>query len=82
MALLNKRNILLCDNKEALLFDNLIRDYKGLLRVKDVAKILTISPRTVRSWIYRRFMPYIKVRGSVRIDPKALSEWVHKGVIK
>lgn len=45
-----------------------------LLKVPDVAELLSISPRTVRSWVYRGLIPSIKINGALRFDKATLEK--------
>lgn len=44
-----------------------------------VAEFLGVQPSTVRSWVFRRQVPYIKINnGVVRFDREQILEWVEK----
>jgi len=49
-----------------------------LYKIKDVAKILDISTRTVQKYITEGTLPAKKIGGSWRIDEKDLKEYLAK----
>ncbi len=57
---------------------NQIKD--NLLKVSDVATLLAISPRTVRSWCYRKIIPMIKLHGALRFDRTEIEKFIKGGV--
>jgi excisionase family DNA binding protein len=54
---------------------------KQLLTVKEAAELLGVKPSTLRSWIWQRRIPYIKLSRSVRIAPEALQEIIANNTI-
>ena len=42
------------------------------LTVPDVAELLQVNPQTVRRWIWKGKLPYVKVGGTVRIPKSGL----------
>lgn len=59
------------------IFDNL--DMKRLATVKEVAGLLCMSERTIRDWVFRKEIPFLKVKGGVRFDPAAILAWLERG---
>lgn len=53
---------------------NQIKD--NLLKVSDVATLLSISPRTVRSWVYRRLIPFLKLNGALRFNKTEIENFI------
>lgn len=50
-----------------------------LLKVDDIAEMLSISPRTVRSWVFRRLLPFLKVNGALRFDKTEIEKFIKGG---
>lgn len=50
--------------------EELLKEYPAVLSISEVAKILHVSPATVRRHIKNQVLPYVKVGRLVRI-PKA-----------
>lgn len=55
------------------------RDTTRLLKVTDVADMLSVSPRTVRSWVYRGLIPSLKINGALRFDRTELEKFIKGG---
>jgi len=49
-----------------------------LLTVKELATQLKISPWTLRAWCSMKFIPYFKLRGSVRFRESEVEAWLKK----
>jgi excisionase family DNA binding protein len=47
----------------------------SLLDVEEGAAFLDLSKHTVRAYIARREIPFLKIGASVRLDPIALAKW-------
>ena len=47
-----------------------------LLTVKDLARILAISEKTLYSYVARNMIPYLKIQSSVRFRPKHIAQWL------
>ena len=54
----------------------------GLLTIGDVAKLLKVSPQTVRRLQSDRIIPFIKIRGSVRFAENDIVEYLKKARIE
>lgn len=50
-----------------------------LYRIEEAAKILALSPKTLRKWIYERKINYVKVGGAVRISVSELERIMEGG---
>ena len=46
-----------------------------LLLIDEVAEILGVSPKTIRAWVARRYIPFRKVGRLIRFCPKSLAAW-------
>lgn len=56
------------------LFENLNR--QGFTTVKDVGRMLAVSERTVRDWVYRNRIPHTKINGVLRFSVAELEKWL------
>ena len=50
---------------------------KKLLTVKDVADLLSISPKTLYQWAEYGSIPCLKLNGTLRFDEEKVMEWVN-----
>jgi excisionase family DNA binding protein len=57
-------------------FEDVVPNRPGLLRVKDVARMLAVSEKTVYAWVAGGEMPYLKIGAAVRFRPAAIREWL------
>jgi len=57
------------------IFDRLA-NHEKLLTVKELAGILSISQKTIYSYVARNMIPYIKIQSSVRFRPKHIASWL------
>ena len=57
------------------IFDRLA-DHQKLLTVKELAGILSISQKTIYSYVSRNMIPYVKIQSSVRFRPKHITSWL------
>ena len=58
------------------------RELEGLLRISEAARILGISEKTLRDWVWRRKLTFIKVGKRVAFRPSDLREFIEKNVVK
>lgn len=49
-----------------------------LLTIDDVAEWMGVKPGTVRSWVFYRRIPYVKVGALVRFDRAELVCWLEE----
>jgi excisionase family DNA binding protein len=49
-----------------------------LLNVNEVAALLSVSPKTIRKYVWEKTIPYLKVNGHVRFEEQRLYEWLEK----
>ncbi len=52
-----------------------------LRSLTQAAERLGVSVRTVRGWIYRRTIPYVKVGRSVRIADETIDRIIERGTV-
>jgi excisionase family DNA binding protein len=57
------------------IFDRL-GNHEKLLTVKELAGILSISQKTIYSYVARNMIPYVKIQSSVRFRPKHIASWL------
>ncbi len=51
---------------------------KRLMNVEEVAEYLGLKVNTIRAWIKRRVMPYVKINGAIRFDRCRIDEWIEQ----
>jgi excisionase family DNA binding protein len=49
-----------------------------LLTVTELAGMLKVSPWTIRAWCSQKYIPYFKLRGSVRFRTSEIDQWLKK----
>jgi excisionase family DNA binding protein len=54
---------------------------KSFLTAKEVAQLLSISPKTVYAYVGRNMIPHYKIETSVRFRPKDLAEWLRRHAV-
>lgn len=52
------------------------------LTMRDVAKLLKVSERTVYSFIKRDGLPFVRLGSSVRFDPQDLPKWIESRKVR
>jgi excisionase family DNA binding protein len=50
-----------------------------MLSVREVAQALGVKPATVRSWIWKRQIEYVKLSRSVRIPAAVIERLIERG---
>lgn len=57
-----------------------------LLDAADVARVLNVSPSTVRNWVFERRIPFVKFgrgqRSLVKFNPAVLNQWIEKNSVQ
>jgi excisionase family DNA binding protein len=53
----------------------------GLRSLPQAAALLGVSVACLRSWIYRRTIPYVKIGRAVRISDETLQKLIDRGTI-
>lgn len=51
---------------------------KSLLTYKDVAMRLAVSPQTVRVWVMKQKIPFIKIGRLVRFKEEEIEQWIER----
>ena len=59
-----------------------MKDNFRLLKVPEVAQITGLKPKTIREYVYRRAIPYIKLNGAVLFDPEEIMKWINQSKVK
>jgi excisionase family DNA binding protein len=57
-------------------------EFKRYLRIEEVSEITRLKPKTIREYCSRKWIPYIKLRGSVLFDPDDIDAWVQAAKVK
>lgn len=52
---------------------------RALYTVDDVAALLSLRPKTIRAWVFRREIPFVRVGHNVRFQPEVIDELISKG---
>ncbi len=53
---------------------------KELLKTEDVARLLGVSPLTVRAWVFQRLIPCVRLGRAVRYRPEDIEKIQKKGL--
>jgi len=53
-----------------------LKNLGTLLTVKELARILAISEKTIYGYVARNMIPYLKIQSSVRFRPKHIAQWL------
>lgn len=53
-----------------------------LLKVPEIAKITGLKEKTIREYVHRRAIPYIKLNGAVLFDPTEIMRWINQSKVK
>jgi len=67
----------LTDVKNGDIFDSL-ESCEKLLTARDVARILSISEKTVYSYVSRNLIPHYKIEANVRFRARDLASWLKR----
>lgn len=54
---------------------------RSLLTIDDVADIMAVKPKTVRAWIGRRELPFVRIGHNVRFREEVIDELIAKGEV-
>jgi excisionase family DNA binding protein len=49
-----------------------------LLTAKELAALLSVSPKTLYSYVSRNLIPYYKIESNVRFRAKDVAEWLRR----
>ena len=53
--------------------------FENLWTVTDTADFLKVSEKTIYDWVYKREIPFIKLRRLLRFRPSEIAKWLHSG---
>jgi excisionase family DNA binding protein len=59
----------------------MLRVDKNLLSIPEAARELGVTESCIRSWVWKRTIPYCKVGRMVRISRQAVSEIIERGTV-
>jgi DNA binding domain, excisionase family len=55
----------------------------NLLTIDQLAEKVNMKPRTVKGWVSKRVVPFIKMPGGdIRFDPEKIESWLTNRTIK
>ncbi len=58
------------------------QELEELLRLPEAARVLGIKEKTLRDWVWRRKVTFIKVGKRVAFRPSDIREFIEKNVVK
>lgn len=58
------------------------QELEQLLRIPAAARVLGIKEKTLRDWVWRRKVTYIKIGKGVAFRPADLREFIDRNVVK
>lgn len=58
------------------------QELEELLRIPDAARVLGIKQKTLRDWVWRRKITFIKVGKGVAFRPSDLREFIEKNIVR
>jgi excisionase family DNA binding protein len=54
---------------------------RGLLTVEQAAAALALKPSTIRAWLLRRKLPFVRVGRAVRIPAEAVEKFIEQNTV-
>lgn len=54
---------------------------KGLLNVQEFAEAVGIQPSTVRQWVWRRQVEFVRIGRAVRFKPETANKLIERGTV-
>jgi len=54
---------------------------RSLLNTREFAEALGLSPKTVRQWVWRRKVPFVRVGRAVRFRSETVTEIIDRGSV-
>jgi excisionase family DNA binding protein len=54
---------------------------RSLLTIDEVAAIMNLQPKTIRAWVGRREISFVRVGHNVRFRPEVLDELIANGEV-
>jgi len=58
------------------------QELEELLRIPAAARVLGIKPKTLRDWVWRRKITFIKIGKGVAFRPSDLRDFIEKNVVR
>lgn len=55
---------------------------RSLLSVDEVAAIMNLQPKTIRAWVFRREIPFVRVGHNLRFRPEVIDELIENGEVR
>ena len=55
---------------------------ENLMTCAEVAAYLNMSEKTIRRWVLRRRIPFLKIHRSIRFRREAIEHFLHQGAVK
>lgn len=56
-----------------------IENRQGVLRVKELAAMLGVTPAHLYNQISLGFLPSVRIAGAIRLDPVEIAAWLREG---
>lgn len=53
-----------------------------LLNVREAAQKLSISPHTIRSWVFQRRLPYVRLGRRIGLRPEDIDSFIRKNLVE
>ncbi len=53
--------------------------FENLWTVTETAEFLRVSEKTIYDWVYRREIPFIKLKRLLRFRPTEIAKWLQIG---
>ena len=53
-----------------------------LLDIAQLSEMLNIKKKTIYDWTHKGTIPYIKLGGLIRFDPKEIEQWIKSKKVK
>lgn len=57
-------------------------DIQELISIKTLCRMLDVPEKTVRTWVYRRAIPYHKLGKLVRFNVREIRNWCNAGRVE
>jgi excisionase family DNA binding protein len=55
---------------------------RALLTIDDVAEIMNLQPKTIRDWVFRRAIPFVRIGHNVRFRPETIDSLIAGGEVR
>jgi excisionase family DNA binding protein len=49
-----------------------------LISVEDLARFLALAPKTIRNYVWRREIPFVKIGKKVMFRPESIAAWLEQ----